>query len=816
MICRVCRSSESSDEDTLFYPCKCSGSMKWVHQSCLENWLRVSKKSKCEICDFEFKFSTIYSQDTPHSLPLTLLLSSLWKKFTLAVSKGIRLLIVLFCWTIVAPIGTLFVYESFFNPVNETYNALYAVWSKVGLFLYGSGKEFRSLILQFPHRDFITLIANWGLDWLHSISKDIIEFRYLILLKRDSLPRMIFRGQLVTLGIVLIIVLGLALQELIHSTTPEEELREYAASMERQRANKEISQRGIKNKKELIQHILDKNNALGVDELKLSEEMEQFLRRNAETSTKKGPDLYPFEDEFPSAINQDQDLAKKLSSTIRPSKLPVPSPLKHKIQELKSDVSVSNPAELMKKMTLTSVETVSGPFLPSKEMDKKGKNKIEFPSSDISIDGFCDFCKKRISDGSSICTDCEATLFSVGELAENDNGENQSRSLFQKDQTYSEKKKSLNEDQIKKNNFITALLDVEFSSNLMWYYMDNLDSDMLDSIRYKGPFNWMKMERLLENGTLTSASLVRRSDQDYFLPLHDLLKETSSPSRPFTFFDYKTNMPEHLSEGASSDVNHDLSHENRANNRAELAIVPTLPEAPEAEPNRVENNQDDQQQAFLNINIGPDLRVEIEAQGEWTSLLELIGLVGPFRNLINSLVLFFGIMLLALAVGIAIPRTLGHLTLHLVQWLIFPFLKTLSNFLQLITDPIVDPTVDIILFAWQMLYSFVISSFNNGDSYLTTPENTFNPYMSDQMKNAVQFIKSLRIFSTANLSEVSSNHIAQNGSSSDTVTLKFLFTIFIGYSEMLAYKLHREVGKLYNLILVVKEWVNSSICENYR
>ena len=31
MICRVCR-SEGTIEDPLFHPCKCSGSIKWVHE----------------------------------------------------------------------------------------------------------------------------------------------------------------------------------------------------------------------------------------------------------------------------------------------------------------------------------------------------------------------------------------------------------------------------------------------------------------------------------------------------------------------------------------------------------------------------------------------------------------------------------------------------------------------------------------------------------------------------------------------------------------------------------------------------------------
>lgn len=42
-VCRVCR-MEGSKQRPLFHPCHCSGSIRYVHQECLIEWLRVSKK----------------------------------------------------------------------------------------------------------------------------------------------------------------------------------------------------------------------------------------------------------------------------------------------------------------------------------------------------------------------------------------------------------------------------------------------------------------------------------------------------------------------------------------------------------------------------------------------------------------------------------------------------------------------------------------------------------------------------------------------------------------------------------------------------
>ena len=49
--CRICR--EKGGE--LIAPCKCAGSLRWVHRTCLEKWLsvRTTDKSTCEICGAE-------------------------------------------------------------------------------------------------------------------------------------------------------------------------------------------------------------------------------------------------------------------------------------------------------------------------------------------------------------------------------------------------------------------------------------------------------------------------------------------------------------------------------------------------------------------------------------------------------------------------------------------------------------------------------------------------------------------------------------------------------------------------------------------
>uniref|UniRef100_A0AC35TQQ8 RING-CH-type domain-containing protein n=1 Tax=Rhabditophanes sp. KR3021 TaxID=114890 RepID=A0AC35TQQ8_9BILA len=67
-ICRVCR---TGGDMPLYHPCKCAGTIKFVHQGCLVEWLKYSKKDVCELCLHKFSFKPIYKPDMPKRLPLS-------------------------------------------------------------------------------------------------------------------------------------------------------------------------------------------------------------------------------------------------------------------------------------------------------------------------------------------------------------------------------------------------------------------------------------------------------------------------------------------------------------------------------------------------------------------------------------------------------------------------------------------------------------------------------------------------------------------------------------------------------------------------
>uniref|UniRef100_A0A8C9TXH2 RING-type E3 ubiquitin transferase n=1 Tax=Scleropages formosus TaxID=113540 RepID=A0A8C9TXH2_SCLFO len=56
-ICRICH-CEGDEDSPLITPCHCTGSLRFVHQSCLQQWIKSSDTRCCELCKFQFIMET--------------------------------------------------------------------------------------------------------------------------------------------------------------------------------------------------------------------------------------------------------------------------------------------------------------------------------------------------------------------------------------------------------------------------------------------------------------------------------------------------------------------------------------------------------------------------------------------------------------------------------------------------------------------------------------------------------------------------------------------------------------------------------------
>ncbi|CAG7827854.1 unnamed protein product [Allacma fusca] len=113
-ICRVCRSEGSLDRP-LFYPCVCTGSIKYIHQDCLVQWLRYSRKEYCELCNHRFSFTPIYAPDMPKRLPIKDVLSGLVASIATAVRFWVHYTVVAVAWLGIVPLSACRIHRSLFT-----------------------------------------------------------------------------------------------------------------------------------------------------------------------------------------------------------------------------------------------------------------------------------------------------------------------------------------------------------------------------------------------------------------------------------------------------------------------------------------------------------------------------------------------------------------------------------------------------------------------------------------------------------------------------------------------------------------------------
>ncbi|KAI8915089.1 hypothetical protein BC831DRAFT_168403 [Entophlyctis helioformis] len=114
-ICRVCRSPATPD-DPLFHPCKCSGSMRFVHQQCLEDWLSHSGKRHCEICNHVFVFTPIYAESAPASVSASTVVSVVVQRLVAAATFSMRVVLAVVAWLVWVPYVTVWTWRLFLSP----------------------------------------------------------------------------------------------------------------------------------------------------------------------------------------------------------------------------------------------------------------------------------------------------------------------------------------------------------------------------------------------------------------------------------------------------------------------------------------------------------------------------------------------------------------------------------------------------------------------------------------------------------------------------------------------------------------------------
>ncbi|XP_076621604.1 E3 ubiquitin-protein ligase MARCHF3-like [Colletes latitarsis] len=65
-VCRICHTNTS--KEPLISPCRCKGTLAYVHLACLERWLNQTCRSYCELCRYRFNVVETPRYRLPESL----------------------------------------------------------------------------------------------------------------------------------------------------------------------------------------------------------------------------------------------------------------------------------------------------------------------------------------------------------------------------------------------------------------------------------------------------------------------------------------------------------------------------------------------------------------------------------------------------------------------------------------------------------------------------------------------------------------------------------------------------------------------------
>ncbi|KAH7910305.1 hypothetical protein BJ138DRAFT_1009132 [Hygrophoropsis aurantiaca] len=117
--CRIC-SAPGEPDQPLFYPCKCSGTIRYIHQDCLTTWLSHSKKKNCDVCKYPYSFQKVYASDMPATIPPLLLVRRLAQHALFAVLFGMRAIMIGIVWLAVLPWITIWTWRVYFTMGEST------------------------------------------------------------------------------------------------------------------------------------------------------------------------------------------------------------------------------------------------------------------------------------------------------------------------------------------------------------------------------------------------------------------------------------------------------------------------------------------------------------------------------------------------------------------------------------------------------------------------------------------------------------------------------------------------------------------------
>jgi len=155
--CRICRQGEEAGK--LYCPCRCAGSIKWVHESCLCTWLRRDRTPVCELCGYAFEFHPVYVEHAPTRLTLIDWIGAFWSSALATSERVLRLAYAGAVWGVALPLLTVCTARAILAPPGGLPQPPLGVYSFTLTFHLGLGLSLTGIALVYVASMTRTLLA---------------------------------------------------------------------------------------------------------------------------------------------------------------------------------------------------------------------------------------------------------------------------------------------------------------------------------------------------------------------------------------------------------------------------------------------------------------------------------------------------------------------------------------------------------------------------------------------------------------------------------------------------------------------------------
>jgi E3 ubiquitin-protein ligase MARCH6 len=656
--------------------------MKYIHQSCLEEWLKVSGKTQCDICHYKYHFQPVYAENAPARLGLLDASRIILKRLVHRVIWQIRVILAVFAWVIWVPFVTSWTWRLYLNPSGMFEQQPSSSGSRKPVYSTALGNY-----LELP-QSIVRLLESVEM---------LTDWRFLF----KRLASEVFEGQIIA---VVVIVLGLCvllLREYIVHLIQEQEAndrlrgrRRRPAPMAAPRPAHRLPPRPLAFEENRPERLAAQVNLL-----------QNALLENLENE--------PDEDR----VEQIRNFAQRAKDLLE---------MEEALRRNQNRIPPASPLDSQTEQPDTSPTRLEPPRnIPSHEI--QGSSRDTRPISSDSIAMRTRSQSRRMSNKSNVSEASNEQPSPAVEILKYNLRSRRSSQDIDVHEWFSSAGSSV---EPKKSPPVDTPSDQEMKEQLVKDLQD-LDTAS-DSSPNKAP------------GPISSESDMDSDVRDFIRSIHQEVRRGSEPGSESdvdtSLHEVARQMRNRLErESMAAGIPVAVGNPPLEPQPEPVRQLPNVPVRAQEEP--LPNPQ-----VNINVGIGDgEIVAQIEVN-DIQGFLDLVGVNGPISKLFQNVALVHLLVFVVLGVGVWIPFMLGSVTNYFVNQVVVKSAEYVFNhgflMVQKATDPIIEPIVDFLLIALNNTVdnSTMTNTKNSSSlSYLNTLYHVFGIQSGKNVSEGVPF-----------------------------------------------------------------------------